>query len=496
MIDSLIKDLQNGVDVRSNLIKLRDYMKEDDGKAFSLLNDAAKALIASFLEDEDSKCRRAAGAILSYSHDYKYARLIFDRYLKENVLMIKADYLESIKKLPYELLLPDIHDRIEAVLKESHKEDEYVHVIKEIRMLYTLVFEKEGMHPHEFKGLKDTHEVMLTVKSGLEKELAKSVHGMPKRCVHAGIMVKTHDYDGLFKMRFFENALIYIGEAKSDNASDAGAILCDDIKGLIGEIYKGKGPFFFRSSVDGAISLDEGKDYIKKFSNLLQKTSKNELINLPSDYEIEFLIRFDKEGSVKLYLRPSSYNDNRFDYRVGYVSQSIKPYMAATIVELAKPYLKKDARILDPFCGAGTMLLERRLQVSTDAAYGVDYFADAIKAAKDNSAMIGPDIHYVQRDFKDFTHEYRFDEIITDMPVKSQNTGIEEIRDIYDNLFIKADELLNENGVIIIYGAESNLIKKNLRLHKKTFRLERDFIFNERQDRHLFIIIKNYGVAK
>ena len=44
----------------------------------------------------------------------------------------------------------------------------------------------------------------------------------------------------------------------------------------------------------------------------------------------------------------------RFSYRKNVVAASIHPSLAAMLVSLAKPYLKENAQILDPFCGSST----------------------------------------------------------------------------------------------------------------------------------------------
>jgi len=51
--------------------------------------------------------------------------------------------------------------------------------------------------------------------------------------------------------------------------------------------------------------------------------------------------------------------DKRFVYRKNAIAASIHPSAAALMMELASPYLKEDAQIMDPFCGVGTMLIER-----------------------------------------------------------------------------------------------------------------------------------------
>lgn len=94
----------------------------------------------------------------------------------------------------------------------------------------------------------------------------------------------------------------------------------------------------------------------------------------------------------------------------------MQPALAAVLAELAKPYMKENARVLDPFCGVGTLLFERNYAVHADTLYGTDIFGPAIKAARENAATAGIPAHFINKDMRDFSHEYKFDEIITDMP--------------------------------------------------------------------------------
>ena len=81
------------------------------------------------------------------------------------------------------------------------------------------------------------------------------------------------------------------------------------------------------------------------------------------------------------------------------MATSIHPAMAATLVKAAEPYLKEDAQILDPFCGVGTMLIERDIAVPAREKYGIDIFGDAIEKAKRNTALANCRVNYIQRDF-------------------------------------------------------------------------------------------------
>ena len=77
-------------------------------------------------------------------------------------------------------------------------------------------------------------------------------------------------------------------------------------------------------------------------------------------------------------MRLCSIQDNRFAYRKNVLPTSMHPSQAALIVSLAKPYLKETAQIMDPFCGVGTLLIERAHLVPAREIYATDTYGDAI----------------------------------------------------------------------------------------------------------------------
>ena len=86
-------------------------------------------------------------------------------------------------------------------------------------------------------------------------------------------------------------------------------------------------------------------------------------------------------------------------------------------VWLVRNYLEEGANVLDPFCGVGTMLIERDKLVKAGQMYGVDTFGKAIEGARINTSKAGAHANYINRNYFDFEHSMLFDEIITDMPV-------------------------------------------------------------------------------
>ena len=126
---------------------------------------------------------------------------------------------------------------------------------------------------------------------------------------------------------------------------------------------------------------------------------------------------------------------------------------------------------MDPFCGVGTMLIERDIRVPAREKYGTDIFGEAIDKARENATAAGELIHFIHRDFFDFRHEYKFDEIITNMPVRGRMTK-EELDYLYKSFFDKALEILQREAVIIMYTQELGFVKKQIRLHTQLHLLQ------------------------
>ena len=164
----------------------------------------------------------------------------------------------------------------------------------------------------------------------------------------------------------------------------------------------------------------------------------------------------------------------------------MKPSLAAGLLALAKPYLKEYAQVLDPFCGAGTLLIERRFLTPVRNLYGIDVFGEAVANARANTKAVGFQANYINRDYFDFTHAYLFDEIITDMPA---GNGKAETDLLYRRFFEKSAELLAEHGRIVMYSGEMGLVKKYLRLQNR-FRLLQEFCIQEKRGMYLFILEK------
>jgi len=210
------------------------------------------------------------------------------------------------------------------------------------------------------------------------------------------------------------------------------------------------------------------------------------MVNTPSDYDIEIKLLERKDGTFMPVVKMYTLEDVRFSYRKESISASIHPSDAALIAALVKPYLTEGAQVLDPFCGVGTMLIERDMAVKAGPMYGIDIFGEAIVKARENTKHTQKEIYYINRDFYEFTHDYLFDEIFTNMPVRGKKTR-EEHEMFYQKFFDKALKLMKSDGILILYSDEKGYIKKQVRLNKQ-LKLLNEYCINEKEDFSVYVL--------
>jgi tRNA G10 N-methylase Trm11 len=152
--------------------------------------------------------------------------------------------------------------------------------------------------------------------------------------------------------------------------------------------------------------------------------------------------------------------------------------MSALAAELARPWLREGAQILDPFCGTGTLLIERCLAVNADPVYGVDRFGEAVEKARVNAQITdqcrNAPIHFINRDFFEFTHEYPFDEIITELPNEEADQT-----DFAKRFLSKAGSLLKDEAVLVVVTDAPGALKEALR-SEKDYTVQQEYLLNER----------------
>lgn len=490
MIRDIFNDIVKEKDIRQNLIKLKAELKVGFNKTALLYNMGSDYdIFDKLLLNEDAKTRKHTALIMGELGVPCFLEKLYDAYKKEEQLFVKSSYLTALKNFDYTSLIPEFKLRLEDLSDIKLDENNKKHINEEIRLLSDLIIEKEGINSHEFTGYNIPSNLVLLTNRNYKNITLNQLSAYKAKEFNAGVMVKTDSISEILNIRTYSELLFLLDELKvceNDPQKAANAIAHSELIEFLKKRHKGEEPYYFRIELKSKLELDKKSVFTKKLSSEIETLTNRKLINSTSNYEFEIRLIENKEGNYNVLIKLYTLKDDRFFYRIHSTATSIAPVNAALIANLAKEYLKEEGRVLDPFCGVGTMLIERHKLVKANTMYGLDVFADAINKAKENTKAAHLIAHYVNRDFFDFKHEYLFDEIFTNMPRVMGHKEEEEIFSLYQRFFFKAKEHLERNGIIVLYSHNKEFVKKLV--NHSVYRIEKEYEISKREGAYLFII--------
>lgn len=476
--------------LRETLITLKQSLKDTVAKKeFEKITGGDYTFLMKFLVEEDAKVRKNVAAILGELRCQDALEVLWDAYETEDTRFVKGDYIKAMANLDCKSLLNDLQQRLQELSLIVPKEEEKKHIQAEMTQIQQILLAQGSVKMHLFTGHHVLNEVILATQSAFRQITADQIKSSQTSVIGLGVKTKTAEIDDLLKIRTYKELLFVLHNVKlleADPQKIADGLLASDMMEVIEKNHNQAGAFYFRLGVTGAMSMEEKSKLTKKTVALLEAGTGRKLVNSSSHYEIEIRLMQTKDGLLYPCLKFFTIRDHRFDYRKHHVSTGMQPYIAAGLMKLAEPYTKEYAQILDPVCGTGTWLIERNYLKPTRSAYGVDIFGEAIEKARVNTKIANMHINYINRDFRDFSHEYLFDEIWADMPQKNA-LCFAELDTLYGKLFARAEEWLNPAGILVIYSGEEGFVKKQIRLHKN-FKLEKEFCISEKQKQYLYVI--------
>lgn len=496
MIRDTFDAIDNGIDVRQNLSKLRQEIKEENNQ-YALLYYIGdkKNVFIDLLKHEDAKTRKNCVLLMGELCQKEFLQPIIEGYQKEEQRFVKSAYLIALRNFDYREYLPVLKENLDQLLKIKLTDENKKHTEEEIRELTSLIVAMEGIKKHTFTGfLMMSKIILLTNRNHINETLKEVLMIEPTaKEFNAGVIVKTEQLEDILPIRTYQELLFVVDGVQvcGQNPIQAAKMLCaGDIVEYFAKRHSGEAPFYFRVEVKSKMELSKKSEFAKKFSSELERLTKRQLINSTNHYEVEIRFIENKDGNFNVLIKFYTIKDTRFAYRKESIAASIKPVNAALTVELAKEYLKEDAQVLDPFCGVGTMLIERHKRVKAYSTYGVDIYEEAIIKARENTQAARQVIHYINRDFFDFEHDYLFDEIITDMPFSnSTNSDKEkEMEELHRRFFRKAKLHLKDAGTMILYSHDRDFVKKYSRV--EGFTLIKEFEISRKEGTYVMVLIK------
>lgn len=469
MILELYKQLQQHTEERQTLSKLRSEVKEPSGLlTLKQLMKATPELLIDLLSSEDAKTRKNAALLMGDLKMDCFANSLWTGYQTERTRFVKSSYLTALKNYDCSSMIKDMKKQLEELTHMTLTPENQKHIEEEIRVLTELVVSEEGISTHTFCGYHQKFDcILLTNRLHIDATQRQIELG---KCYDfpAGVRVVTDHISELLDIRTYSELLFVIsGMAVCPMEPQAAAktIVNSKLWSVLSDAHKEPGPFYFRIDLKTKMDLGAKSTFAKKISAEIERLSNRRLINSTSNYECTIRMIETKTKEFNCLVSLHTIPDERFSYRKEYVASSIKPVNAALLVELAKEYMIEDAQVLDPFCGVGTLLIERQMVVKGNTSYGIDTFPEAIEKSKINTEAAGQIIHYVNRNCFDFTHEYKFDEIFTNMPFATAHKSEEEILEIYEQFFPMAQRLMTPMGTIIMYTHNLDYVHKLARAH-------------------------------
>lgn len=543
-LEKLYEKITRGDEVRQSLIAVRGKISDESlRRKFMILLGGDFSVLEGLLEDPDPKVRKNAALILGKTDDEDVLPSLLGAWKKETTLFIREDYLKAMENLDYEPYLPELRKRLDEIESGSREQDSQdtgtgaagaagnkasalwdngKHLAEEAgrirRML--LRYEKKTAS-HTFSRICPAPDLMLVCNRAQVHATAEQIRtGMVKE-QSGGVHVRGGDMRELMKIRTWSECLLLIPGARpipADGKKAAEKLHEMRLCGFLKYLHDGQdGPYRYRIQLKGKrIPEDKKGTLIRAISSRLDLLEKGQLTGSDSDYEIELRLIERSDGTLAPMIRLFTLKDERFSYRKAVTAQSMSPVNAALVMRLARPYLREKAQVLDPFCGTGTLLIEREVVLQPGPLYGVDKFGDAVRKARENTdaflreaarqkgqgtdlfglsereenepAAVRSDrlrpINYINRDFFDFTHDYLFDELITELP----DPAGEQADEFMKHFVEKSLTLLKDGARMVVVTRRPEALERAS--EAAGLAVKDRFLLNERLNQKAEIIIK------
>jgi tRNA (guanine6-N2)-methyltransferase len=161
-------------------------------------------------------------------------------------------------------------------------------------------------------------------------------------------------------------------------------------------------------------------------------------------------------GDVLIGLRLSDASMRHRTYKHEHLPASLRPTVAASMAWLSQP--RAQDIVLDPLCGAGTLLVERALLGPVARSLGGDVREDAVKMARRNARTAKVDMNLQEWDACDLPLDAAsVTHIITNLPFGKQIGTHAENKVLYKALMKEFDRVVAVGGRIVSLTSEDQL---------------------------------------
>lgn len=201
----------------------------------------------------------------------------------------------------------------------------------------------------------------------------------------------------------------------------------------------------------------------KAVQDALHKTLPRRMRFVEDAADVEIWLRISG-NMVLIGMRLSDASMRHRTYKREHLPASLRPTVAAGLNWLAQP--SEQDIVLDPLCGAGTILIERGLLAPYKRLLGGDIRKDAVEMARRNASLARVsaslqtwDARELPLDAASVTH------IVTNLPFGKQVGESESLDPLYRALIKEFERVLMPGGTMVTLTSEDHLWQKILHAH-------------------------------
>lgn len=156
---------------------------------------------------------------------------------------------------------------------------------------------------------------------------------------------------------------------------------------------------------------------------------------------------------------------HRFNKPVA-LKAALRPSVAAAMIHLTQP--QDDDIFLDPMCGSGTLLMERRFAGAYAQMLGADIVYDHGQATRENVNALRkeppPNFKVLHANGQKLpVASGSINKVATNLPFGKQIGSPKMLKRLYPAFFRELERVLGENGRAVILSSEFDLVKDSVR---------------------------------
>jgi len=181
----------------------------------------------------------------------------------------------------------------------------------------------------------------------------------------------------------------------------------------------------------------------------------NGIVSLENPQEMIYFIEMDN-----MFIVRNVRNVNRefmkrvIEKRPYRTNTSLQPKIARLLVNMAR--VKKGMRIIDPFCGTGSIIMESA-SMGIESV-GMDRDPEMVHASIENLKYFNLNAEIYQGDFSEAINFEEFDAVVTDPPYgRASSTYYEPLEKLYSRMFDTFYKILKPNGHVSLFLPKKSL---------------------------------------